>query len=119
MRTELYSCPFRVLQFDAVACRDEVGRMGGAIYVLTAMCCCFFPMVLAYSDYAARRADNRQGIGGASVLGSCALPAVARSDNAKEFIGGVMQQVNALLDIRHVTGSAYHPQSQGNGRVNA
>jgi hypothetical protein len=47
------------------------------------------------------------------MLGMAMFPVVIRSDNAKEFTAEIMQQLNALLDIRHVTGSAYHPQSQG------
>ena len=36
-----------------------------------------------------------------------------RSDNAKEFVGEVTEELNKLLEIKHITGSAYHPQSQG------
>ena len=41
------------------------------------------------------------------------FPTVLRSDNAKEFIGDVVKQVNESFGIKHITGSAYHPQSQG------
>ena len=37
----------------------------------------------------------------------------AHSDNAKEFIGSVVRELNQLLGIKHVTGTSYHPQSQG------
>ena len=36
-----------------------------------------------------------------------------RSDNAQEFVGAAIEEINRLLAIRHVTGSSYHPQSQG------
>jgi hypothetical protein len=36
-----------------------------------------------------------------------------RSDNAAEFVGDVVGCLNAMLEIKHITGSAYHPQSQG------
>ena len=46
-------------------------------------------------------------------LGEAMFPVVLRSDNAQEFVGAVMEEINRLLAIRHVTGSSYHPQSQG------
>ena len=36
-----------------------------------------------------------------------------RSDNAAEFVGSVVKHMNKMLEIKHITGSAYHPQSQG------
>jgi DMSO reductase anchor subunit len=47
------------------------------------------------------------------MLGLAMFPVVLRSDNAAEFVGEVVAEMNKLLEIRHVTGSAYHPQSQG------
>jgi hypothetical protein len=41
------------------------------------------------------------------------FPTVLRSDNAAEFIGDVLGSLNAMLEIKHITGSACHPQSQG------
>jgi hypothetical protein len=41
------------------------------------------------------------------------FPVVLRSDNAQYFTGSVMAEINKLLGINHITGSAYHPQSQG------
>ena len=46
-------------------------------------------------------------------LAGCMFPLVLRSDNAKEFVGEVAEELNKLLEIKHITGSAYHPQSQG------
>ena len=46
-------------------------------------------------------------------LGMALFPTVLRSDNAKEFTGAVIQYMNAALDIKHILGSTYHPQSQG------
>jgi transposase InsO family protein len=47
------------------------------------------------------------------MLGMAMFPVVWRSDNAKEFVSEVVAEMNKMLEIRHVTGSAYHPQSQG------
>ena len=41
------------------------------------------------------------------------FPVVWRSDNAKEFVAEVVAEMNKMLEIKHVTGAAYHPQSQG------
>ena len=41
------------------------------------------------------------------------FPTVLRSDNANEFVGQVVKHLNDSLGIKHITGSAYHPQSQG------
>ena len=41
------------------------------------------------------------------------FPTVLRSDRAPEFTGSVIAYINHQLEIRHVLGSPYHPQSQG------
>ena len=41
------------------------------------------------------------------------FPVVLRSDRAEEFMSDVVAYLNAQLEIRHVLGSSYHPQSQG------
>ena len=41
------------------------------------------------------------------------FPTVLRSDRAPEFTGSVIAYTNHQLEIRHVLGSPYHPQSQG------
>ena len=41
------------------------------------------------------------------------FPVVLRSDNATEFVSEIVRELNRMLEIRHITGSAYHPQSQG------
>ena len=41
------------------------------------------------------------------------FPAVLRSDNASEFVSEVVAIMNAELGVHHITGSSYHPQSQG------
>jgi len=41
------------------------------------------------------------------------FPTVLRSDRGKEFTNQVVAAVNKRLGIKHVFGSAYHPQSQG------
>ena len=47
------------------------------------------------------------------MLGMAMFPVVWRSDNAKEFVAEVVAEMNKMLEIKHVTGAAYHPQSQG------
>ena len=47
------------------------------------------------------------------MLGMAMFPVVWRSDNAKEFDAEVVAEMNKMLEIKHVTGAAYHPQSQG------
>ena len=47
------------------------------------------------------------------MLGVAMFPAVLRSDNAREFVSEVVSAMNKALEIRHVSGSPYHPQSQG------
>ena len=44
---------------------------------------------------------------------AASFPVVLRSDNAAEFVGDVVKHMNKVLSIKHITGSAYHPQSQG------
>ena len=41
------------------------------------------------------------------------FPVVLRSDNAQEFHSRIVGELNRLLEVKHVTGSSYHPQSQG------
>ena len=41
------------------------------------------------------------------------FPTVLRTDRAKEFTGNLIAYINSQLEIRHVLGSSYHPQSQG------
>ena len=45
------------------------------------------------------------------------FPVVWRSDNAKVFVSEVVSEMNKMLEIGHVAGSTYHPQSQGYGQT--
>ena len=47
------------------------------------------------------------------MLGMAMFPVVLRSDKVKEFVAEVVAEMNKMLEIKHVTGAAYHPQSQG------
>ena len=108
-RTELYTSPFRVLQFDTITC-DTAGA--GSRYVLTVVCC--FSRWAWLCPIRSRDAATVADVLLTRVfLGMAMFPVVLRSDNAAEFRAEVVQQMNKLLDIRHVTGSTYHPQSQG------
>ena len=42
-----------------------------------------------------------------------AYPVVLRSDNAREFLGVVINYINSKLEVDHVSGPIYHPESQG------
>lgn len=109
-RTEFYSRPFRVLQYDIVKCREETEC--GNQYILTCICCfsrwCWLMPI-----------SNKEATTVAFCLftlvflGLALFPTVMRSDNAKEFTGEVSRELNRLLGISHITGSTYHPQSQG------
>ena len=41
------------------------------------------------------------------------FPVVLRSDNAAVFVAEIVKCLNKELEIKHLTGSSYHPQSQG------
>ena len=123
-RTELYSRPFRVIQFDTIDC-SQIGD-GGAVaaadhgmkHVLTAICCFSrFVWLIPIPDATA------ESVGRALLenvlLGMGMFPAVLRSDRATAFTGSVLAYSNQQLEIRHVVGSSYHPQSQGDGRKDA
>ena len=101
---------FRVLQFDTVTCRQEVE--GGSKYVLTVIdCFSRWPWLIPIEERTAITIANALLL---KVLIDLAMfPCVLRSDNAQEFVGEVVAEMNKVLEIRHITGSAYHPQSQG------
>ena len=109
-RTELYSRPFRVLQFDTVSC--AAGVETGAKYVLTCICCFsrwrwLCPIHDRTAETIAQTSLTRV------MLGMAMFPAALRSDNAREFVSEVVAATNSALEIRHITGASYHPQSQG------
>ena len=109
-RTELFSRPFRVIQYDTITCKARVD--GGSNYVLTVIDC--FSRWVWLIPIVERNAKTVAGSLMVKVfLGLAGFPVVLRSDNAKEFVSEVAEELNKLLSIRHVTGSAYHPQSQG------
>ena len=111
-RTELYSRPFRVIQFDTITCRDQHDRAGGANYVLTVIdCFSRWPWLIPLKTREA--SEIAEGLMLRVFLGEAMFPVVMRSDNAKEFVGSVVQELNKLLGMTHITGSAYHPRSQG------
>ena len=114
-RTEFYDRPFRVLQFDIVLCSEyggEGGNMTGAKYILTVICCFSrWPWLIAIPDKSAEVVAR--ALLERVIIGLAMFPTVLRSDNAKEFVSDLMRYMNRLLGINHVTGSIYHPQSQG------
>ena len=58
-------------------------------------------------------ASVAKGLGERVCLSHAGFPTHVRSDNAQEFVGDVISSINELLGVKHITGSAYHPQSQG------
>ena len=109
-RTELFSRPFRVLQYDTVTCRKS--RDDGARYILTVIdCFSRWPWLIPIVERDAT--TIAQALMTKVFLGFAMFPAVLRSDNALEFTGEVASELNRLLEIKHITGSSYHPQSQG------
>ena len=91
------------MQFDTVTCDKK--------YVLTCVCCfSWWAWLLPIKDRSAKLVAD----GLMKIFCDCAsFPTVIRSDNAKEFIGDVVKHLNKALGIKHIAGSAYHPQSQG------
>jgi len=120
-RTELYSRPFRVLQIDTVACKPGsntkpkgkvADRDHGMKHILTCICCFsrwvwLIPIPDTSAETIAKALLERV------LLDIAMFPTVIRSDRAREFTDSVIAYINAQLEIRHVLGSAYHPQSQG------
>ena len=101
----MYSCPFRVMQFDTITCEKR--------YVLTCVCCFSrWVWLVPISDKSAENiAKGLMRI----FCDAGSFPTVLRSDNASEFVGRIVTSLNKMLEIKHITGSAYHPQSQGQG----
>ena len=86
-RTELFTCPFRVMQFDTITCRGK--------YVLTCVCC--FSRWVWLKPMAARHTAERTAKALMSIfcdMGS--FPTVFRSDNAAEFVGEVVKALNEM-----------------------
>ena len=110
-RTEVFFRPFRVIQFDTIKCqsRDDDAHTK---YVLTAICafsrdCWLIPL----SDKSAP--SIARGLFENVFLDLAMFPTVLRLAIAGEFVGEVVSWMNDELGIRQVTGSPYHPQSQG------
>jgi len=109
-RSTLYTCPFRVLVFDTVTV-DMKSKHGEHKYIFT--CVCAFSRWAWLIPLEEKDADSVARALMKIFLGIGTFPTVLRSDNAKEFIGEVVGHLNHDLDVNHVTGSPYHPQSQG------
>ena len=81
-------------------------------YILTCICCFsrwvwLIPIPDTSAETIAKALLERV------LLDIAMFPTVIRSDRAREFTDSVIAYINAQLEIRHVLGSAYHPQSQG------
>ena len=91
------------MQFDHITCADK--------YVFTCVCCFSRWVWLKPVRSKSAEATARALMSIFCDMGS--FPTVLRSDNAAEFVGKVLKSLNDMLEIKHITGSAYHPQSQG------
>ena len=91
-RTQLYSCPLRVLQFDTITCEDPKKYKKGAKYVLTCVCC--FSRWAWLVPIADKTAETiAKGLMG--IFCACgSFPTVLRSDNAAEFVGKIVRELN-------------------------
>ena len=107
-RTSLYSHPFRALQMDTVT----VPLRAGDQYLLTVIClfsrwCWAIPLQSRTAQEIATALLHH-------VIGPYQIyPVVLRSDNAQEFLSPTIRYLNRRLEIAHITGATYHPQSQG------
>ena len=121
-RTEFYDRPFRVIQFDLVVCAErggsakEVGgnpgSLTGAKYILSAICLFsrfvwFIALLDKTSESVAKALLERV------FMDMAMFPVLLRSDNDPTFMSEVVAYMNRMVNILHVTGSSYHPQSQG------
>ena len=114
-RTEQYDRPFRVIQFDLVTCAKAGGEPGdvtGAKYILTAVCCFSrWPWFVPIQNKDAQTVA--QALLEKVLIGLAMFPTVLRSDNDPSFTADLMGYMNRMLNIQHIFGSTYHPQSQG------
>ena len=111
VRTEFYSRPFRALQFDTISCSRDAGVEEGR-YVLTCICCfsrwCWLiPLKAKTAEEIAYNLLTKV------MLDVAGFPVIVRSDNAPEFTGEVVRELNRLTGTTHLLGTTYHPQSQG------
>ena len=103
-RTELYSCPFRVMQFDTITCENP--RSARRTRERNTCSRAGVPIPDKQAETIAK--------GLMRIFCDCgSFPAVLRSDNAAEFIWKIVRELNQLLGVKHITGTAYHPRSQG------
>ena len=98
-RTEIYSRPFRVIQFDTVKATPADHSEADYNYVLTAICCFSrFCWLIPIKDRGA------ETIGKALLervlLDMAMFPVVLRSDRAQEFTSSVIGYMNRQLEIK-------------------
>ena len=110
-RVELSERPFRVLQIDSVGRIKPHGDVSGARFVLTVV-----DLFSRYIWMIPLRDNDSKSVACALIdrvfcdLG--VIPIVIRSDRGSEFSGHVIEYLDKAFGIKHVYGSAYHPQSQ-------
>ena len=109
-RTTLYNRPFRCLQIDTVKCPKDPDT--GIEKILTVICpfsrWCWAIPIEDETGPTIGRALIREVFGP-----MYCWPAVLRSDNGNAFLSEVVAYVNSALEVKHITGATYHPQSQG------
>jgi len=98
-----------------VTCADAGGEEGdasGAKYILTAICCFSrWPWLVPIRDKTAETVGR--ALLERVLIGMAMFPTVIRSDNDPTFLSELFLYMNRMLNIKHITGSTYHPQSQG------
>ena len=104
-RTELYTSPFRVMQFDTVTCSDK--------YILTCVCCFSrWAWLIPIKDKPAQViADGLLRI----FCDAASFPTVLRSDNAAEFVGDVVKHMNKSLGLKTHHRVSVPPAISGSG----
>jgi len=109
-RMELYERPFRVIFIDTIG---PIHPADGEYLYLAHAECPFsrFCWIQPLKDKSA--ATWAKFLVEQVFFDVCGFPAVLRSDRGAEFCNEVIKQINELLGVEHVMGSAYHPESQG------
>ena len=109
-RTEFYTRPFRCIQIDTISCREE--HEGGNRVVLTVICC-FSRWAWLVPIQSKEAPAVAKALLEKVILTIGIFPTLIRCDNGREFVNAIAAEVNRLLAIDQITGSAYHPQSRG------
>ena len=108
-------CPIPIVEepFSRVVI-DVVGSLprtkSGNVYLLTLMCSgTRYPDAIPVSSSKSRKLIPRL----MDVFSKFGVPKEVQSDRGSNFMGELFKQTFHKLGVKHITSSAYHPQSQG------